>query len=195
MISHITTMRIISKLHDNSNNESRMHPQGNNVSRIGIQKYIVLRSPLTATASSLSPSSHHHHHHHHRTSLRLPKKKKRFRNRLVLMWARTTHPTRDSVHVKNPNPQKYSTQLEQINNLQRHIRVGNRNLNAVTVHAGVKPHLSLTSDVVCSFCGWMRPTPDQGHRIHGIRFSVMSDSYSHNDREKEKQKEHFQGRG
>jgi hypothetical protein len=127
-----------------------------------------------------TPSSSSQRHHHNPTSLRLPKKEK-IQQRLVHVGTYDYDPARDSVYDES----KATLNLE-----YEHARTEDGNYSCPCRHQ--------TTPVTDSV-RWpqrpllMRPTPDQGTRIHGIRFSSDADSYSHNDKDTncEKQKEHF----
>jgi hypothetical protein len=139
-----------------------------------------------------SPSSSQHHH-PHPNSLRPPKKEK-IQQRLVHVGTYDYDPARDSVYEeskstvtpKSTEAHARPEQAEQFTTAQT--SAGIRNLHADC------PCRHQTTPITDSV-RWpqrpllMRPTPGQGTRIHGIRFSSDADSYSHNDREKEKQKD------
>jgi hypothetical protein len=139
------------------------------------------RSPSLPLLPPPSSSSTQHHDHHHPTSLRLPKKEK-IQQRLVHVSTYDYAPARDSVYEESKPTLKFeharTEKDEQAHTMDT--PTGTRS------HSDDCPCRHQTTPVMDSV-RWpqrpllMRPTPDQGTRIHGIRFSSDADSYSRNE--------------
>jgi hypothetical protein len=155
------------------------------------------RNSTTTTKSSVSrhsrslplPPSTSSRHHHLQQSLPSPPDKKKIPQRLVHVGTYQYDP---STVYEESTPFSLQ-QAEQTQQTDRHTTIGNHS-QAVS---GDCPCRHQVAPVVDS-SRWpqrpllLRPTPDQGTRVHGIRFSSDADSYSdRNDCDKDQEKEHF----